>query len=89
MKKLITKITFISALSVLAIMPSTALAQEEVIDIENEETTTLPVTGAPDTGIAPSNNAVVQNTAVFIGGSLLGAGIGLGILKLRKNSSEK
>ena len=50
--------------------------------------TTIPATGgsevkAPDTGIAPSNK-VAQNSAVFIGGSLLGAGVGLGVITLRK-----
>ncbi len=57
---------------------------EEVVP----DPTSLPSTGgtevaAPDTGIAPSNR-VAQNSAVFIGGSLLGAGVGLGIVALRK-----
>lgn len=52
----------------------------------------LPQTGgtdvqAPDTGIAPSNR-VAQNAAVFIGGSLLGAGIGFGVITLKKKRQE-
>lgn len=50
--------------------------------------TTIPTTGgsevkAPDSGIAPSNK-VARNSVVFIGGSLLGAGLGFGVITLRK-----
>lgn len=66
---------------------------QTVEEIEGTDTTTLPETGgdtagAPDTGIAPSNN-VVKNTAVFIGGSLLGAGIGFSVIALRNKKSEQ
>jgi hypothetical protein len=89
MKKLL-QITAISLvlLSVLLI-PSVARAEDaEPVD-DSGVTTSLPDTGAaeevsaPDTGIAPSGR-VAQNTAVFVGGSLLGAGIGFGVVTLRK-----
>lgn len=90
MKKILTKLSLIIAATFFVLSPSVVLAQEEdIIDIETEETTSIPATGAPDTGIAPPENKAVQNAAVFIGGSLLGAGIGLGVLKLKKNSLEK
>lgn len=90
MKKILTKLSLIIAATFFVLTPSVVLAQEEdIIDIETEETTSIPATGAPDTGIAPTENKAVQNAAVFIGGSLLGAGIGLGVLKFKKNSLEK
>lgn len=39
--------------------------------------------GSPDTGLAPSSR-VAQNTAVFVGGSVIGAGFGFGIIAMRK-----
>lgn len=91
MKKLLAKISLITALTLFTFTPVAVLAQEGVIDVGGGDTTTLPETGAgvPDTGIAPTENKAVQNIAVFAGGSLLGVGIGLGVIKLRKNSLDK
>lgn len=94
MKK-ITKIIAVF-LAVLSISFAPAAVQAQVVEEVNPDptaaTTPLPSTGgsevqAPDTGIAPSNR-VAQNAAVFIGGSLLGAGIGFGIVTLRKKQLE-
>lgn len=63
------------------------------------ESSTLPQTGAaptptptpttPDTGIAPPSNKVMQHIIVFIAGGVLGAGVGFGILTIRKYRTEK
>lgn len=56
-------------------------------------TTPLPSAGgsepAPETpksGIAPSDNKLVQNSLIFVVGGTLGAGIGLGIVTARKKN---
>lgn len=56
-------------------------------------TTTLPTTGgsettpaAPKSGIAPTKNKLAQNALVFLGGGALGAGLGLGIIAVRKKN---
>ena len=99
MKKLTRIFASLLTISALTLVPVSVYAQtpdEEVISVDSApapETDTLPATGgsevkAPDTGIAPSNK-VAQNTAVFVGGSLLGAGIGLGIVTLRKKNTDQ
>lgn len=94
MKKIIRKIAASATVISLTLTPAMvhALGVEEVDSIP-DTTTEIPSTGgtevaAPDTGIAPSNN-VVKNSAVFIGGSLLGAGIGLGVVAMRKKKFEQ
>lgn len=78
-----------ASLTVLSITLAPVAVHAQVVEeVESDPTTALPSTGgtdvaAPDTGIAPSNR-VAQNSAVFIGGSLLGAGIGLGVIAFRK-----
>ncbi len=88
MKKTARILASIITLLSLTLVPVTVHAQT-VEEVPSE----LPVTGgtelkAPDTGFAPSNK-VIQNSAVFIGGSLLGAGIGLGVITLQKTKSQK
>ena len=45
-----------------------------------------PAPATPNTGIAPSENKPMQNALVFIGGGALGAGIGFGIITVRKKN---
>ncbi len=83
MKKIARMLASILTVASLTLVPVTVHAQT-VEEVPSE----LPVTGgsevgAPETGIAPSSTAV-QSAAVFIGGSLLGAGIGLGVITLKK-----
>lgn len=90
MKKIVQ---FVAAfITVLSIGLAPVAVQAQVVEeVEPTDTTTLPQTGgvqAPDTGIAPSNR-VAQNAAVFIGGSALGAGLGLGIVVLRKKKFQE
>lgn len=91
MKKILAKLILITSLLFVAFTPSLAFAQEDIIDVDSDTdtTTTIPTTGAPDTGIEPAENKVAQNIAVFAGGSLLGVGLGLGLIRLKKNSTEK
>jgi len=95
MKKITRLFTSAIATASLILIPMSVHAQVEEVPPTNSTPETaapapaLPSTGgsevkAPDTGIAPSNK-VVQNTLVFAGGSLLGAGAGLGLITLRKN----
>jgi len=59
-------------------------------------TTTLPSTGGsepapttpatPNTGIAPQDNKLVQNTLVFIGGGALGTAVAFGVITARKKN---
>ena len=85
MKRLSRILVSLATVVSLGLTPVAVHAQVEELE---PTTTELPSTGgtevqAPDTGIAPSNR-VAQNAVVFGGGSLLGAGIGLGIVTLRK-----
>ena len=86
MKKFLQIITLLFSLTVLGFTPVMVNAQsEDVIQVEDElPATAAPTPAAPNTGIAPTENNVLQNAAVFIGGSLLGAGLGLSVLNMRK-----
>ena len=97
MKKIARILASIVTITSLTLVPMAVQAQEDVIEVGDgttttSETTSLPSTGAsvqaPDTGIAPSENKVVQNLAVFVGGGMLGAGLGLGIITLKKKRLE-
>ncbi len=97
MKKITRIFASFLTISALTLVPVAVHAQEsdDVISVDSSTSTgtTLPATGgsevkAPETGVAPSNK-VAQNSAVFIGGSLLGAGVGLGIVTLRKKKSDQ
>ncbi len=87
MKKILQLL--VASLAVLSIGFTPVVVHAQGVEtVDEPDTTALPSTGgteaaAPDTGIAPSNH-VAQNTAVFVGGSILGAGIGLGLVALRK-----
>lgn len=83
----------VAAVAVVSFGLAPVVVQAQTVEEIDDPTTTLPSTGgsevaAPDTGIAPTNN-VVRNTAVFIGGSLLGAGIGLGFVAMKKKKLEQ
>lgn len=92
MKKIIQIASIVLGLTVLSFSPAIVVhAQSSGVIEVGEEDAPIPSTGAPtstpaapDTGIAPVENRFLQNAAVFIGGSLLGAGIGLSILNMRK-----
>lgn len=54
--------------------------------VESEPTKDVP--SIPDTGIAPNGRSLTENAAIFIGGSVLGAVIGLGVVGLRKRQAQ-
>lgn len=87
MKKYLILVIVVASLLVL---PSSMIRAQgvEPIDIpatggDSETTTTEESPKVPGTGIAPSGK-FVQNIAVFTGGSLIGIGIGFGIITIRK-----
>lgn len=90
MKKFARIISSVLTITALTLVPAVAHAQVDPLEVEDPSATTeIPTTGAetpatPDTGIAPSENKVVANTLVFIGGSALGAAVGYGFLSYRK-----
>ncbi len=97
MKKLASILTSgLMAISLLAV-PVVVHAQDPdpiLIDTPSDTPTTVPTTGAdtpttPDTGIAPPNSKLTQNALVFTTGGLLGAGLGLGLISLKKKQSNK
>ena len=45
-----------------------------------------PAPATPNTGIAPSENKVLQNTRVFAGGGALGIVLGFGLISIRKKN---
>jgi hypothetical protein len=86
MKKFLQMV--VAAVAVVSMSVTPVLVHAQEVEEVEADPTSLPSTGgsdvaAPDTGIAPSNR-VAENSAVFIGGSILGAGVGLGIVALRK-----
>lgn len=82
MKKTFQILAIVFGLTAFGLAPVVVQAQaNDIIEVEDG---TIPSAGAPDTGIAPKENKVLQNAAVFVGGSLLGAGIGLTFLTMRK-----
>ncbi len=91
MKKIARILSLIVTVTALTLVPVAVHAQS-TIDINDPTTTdptTLPTTGAetpatPDTGIAPTENKLVANSLVFIGGGALGAALGYGFLTYRK-----
>lgn len=91
MKKLSRILTTLVTITSLSLAPMAVHAQVEEVT-PDPTVTNLPATGAtpeaPDTGISPSNKPA-QTVAVFIGGSVLGAALGLGIVTLRKKKLEQ
>lgn len=84
----------LSATSILTmVLVPVAVKAQDASPIVVDDTTALPTTGAtpttPDTGIAPPSTKFAQNIAVFTGGSLLGVGLGYGVITLRKKQAEK
>lgn len=87
-KRLLTTSLMITSLSLL---PTAAFAQ--VVEVPSEETPPVVTTetdakaaGVPNTGIAPRSHPASANGLVFIGGSALGAALGLGLIARRKKS---
>jgi len=100
MKKVARILSSIITVASLALVPGAVHAQtSDPIEVGSSSTTptdatatttTTPTTPAtPDTGIAPAHNKVVLNSAVFMGGSALGAGLGYGYLTMRKKRFNK
>lgn len=58
-------------------------------DTSTADTSSTETATVPDTGIAPSENRVLMNSVVFAGGALLGAGVGFGVLQLRKKTVQR
>ncbi|MCA9301536.1 hypothetical protein H6801_01510 [Candidatus Nomurabacteria bacterium] len=68
------------------------------IVIDTQEGDDIPSTGAapestpapatPETGFAPTENKLLQNGIIFTIGGTLGAGIGLGIVALKKRQAQ-
>lgn len=97
MKKIASIIFSATTALSLLVVPVVVHAQQDPdpIVIDTQETTELPETGAtetpttPDTGFAPPTSKLAQNAAVFMGGSLLGIGLGYGVISLRKKQTQK
>ncbi|MFO0971198.1 MAG: hypothetical protein U0520_02490 [Candidatus Saccharimonadales bacterium] len=99
MKKIASILSSIITVAALTFVPAVVHAQS-TIDIGDstsgttDPTTPLPSTGGtdtpatPDTGIAPSENKVVANSLVFVGGAALGAALGYGFLSYRKRQQN-
>lgn len=51
--------------------------------------TTEEVAGIPDTGFGPEDNPAMTNLAVFIGGSVIGGMLGLGLIVLHRKYSKQ
>lgn len=89
MKKAARFLTSSLTLALLALTPVAVHAQSSdgVIDVgsgtTSSSTTSTTTAGIPNTGAAPENR-FVQSSRIFALGSLVGAGIGLGIITLRK-----
>lgn len=65
--------------------PDTTLLDEEPEEeVPAEETKA----GAPDTGIAPSENRLVASSLVFIGGAALGGALGFGFVQYKRKSQQ-
>lgn len=99
MKKIARIISSFVTVASLTLIPVTAVhAQVDPVEVGDSTTTTttdttIPTTGGttpatPDTGIAPAENRVVANSLVFVGGSALGAALGLGYLAYRKKQQN-
>lgn len=90
MKKFTRFLAAFATIISISLAPAAVHAQvEEVITEPDPTTTTLPETGGvPDSGIAPSSKTA-QTAMVFVGGSALGAAVGLGVVTLRKKKFEQ
>lgn len=97
MKKFLQIIAALALMISVGLTPVLVNAQgvEEIDDISSlEGPDELPSTGAEEvkgvepTGFAPSGY-VARNAAVFVGGSLIGVAVGMGVIQLRKNSTQR
>lgn len=97
-----TKIKIIFAsLVLLLVLVAAPVSAQEPIDVDPDELTSLEAetadveseeesetAGVPETGIAPQENPLLANTAVFAGGATLGALIGLGVVQKRRKANN-
>lgn len=76
-------------ITALTLAPAAVHAQDSgVLEVDSGTTTSTPApAGVPSTGIAPENK-VLENSSVFIAGSVLGAGAGLAVVTLRKKRTN-
>ena len=70
------------AVASLALAPAAVYAQDGVVTVDGT-TDTSTTAGVPNTGVAPENK-MFKGSTVFVGGSLLGAALGLGLVTVRK-----
>lgn len=83
-----TIITFLTVLT-FTLVPVAVHAQEDVLTVDGDTTTTTETAGIPETGIAPKESGLFKSSAVFLIGSTLGAGVGLSILALKKRQASQ
>lgn len=99
MKKITALITSLSIISSLVLLPGIVLAEDTgipSIDVSTADATSDPSTtsttdttaGVPETGIAPQQSKLAQNSVVFLVGSSVGAALGVGIVAARKKKSQ-
>ncbi len=98
MKKITHIIASISIVSSLLFAPAIVLAEDiPSIDVNAADATTDPTadasttdttTGVPETGIAPQQSKLAQNTVVFLVGSSIGAALGVGVIAARKKKTQ-
>lgn len=92
--QLLATITTVFALLLVPVISVQAQSEDPIIIEDDFEMTptqedTDEVAGIPDTGIAPADNRLATNVAVFVGGSAIGAALGFGALALRKKYSQQ
>ena len=97
MKKITQIFASISIVSSLLFVPASVLALDipsvdvTTTDVTDPTATTDPTTtsaGVPETGIAPQQSKLAQNTVVFLVGSSIGAALGVGIISARKKKTQ-
>lgn len=94
MKKITRIIASASIVSSLLFTPAIALAQDiPSIDVDTTDTTVTDTTatdtaGVPETGVAPQQSKLAQNSVVFLVGSSIGAALGAGLVVARKKKSQ-
>lgn len=83
-------VSFITVLT-FALVPVSVHAQEDVVTVDGDptDTTTTETVGIPETGIAPKEGGLFTSSAVFLAGSTIGAGVGLGVLALKKRQTNQ
>lgn len=88
MKKITRMLLSLVTIALFTMVPISVYAQDDsgVISVESSTPATTSA-GVPNTGAAPKNNLLAPSL-IFISGSLVGAGIGLGIVTARKKRTN-